>query len=268
MRGERSIVLPLACLTLALFVGTAPARGAESMPTSLPTAPPVRLAVQLTPERLGAGTTIVFELHVSNQRGTAPRPVSAIDLLFPVNLGLINSGLGLATCAEGTLEASGPEGCPRDALMGHGRALVEFPVGPEIIDETGYITTWLAPVQAGHLAMLFYAEGRSPVSAQLIFTSLLLEAAAPYGGSLNTTIPPIPTLPDAPYAAIVQMHATIGSQGITYYTHAHGRKVPYRPDGLRLPHICPHDGFPFAAVVSFSDGSRADAHSRVPCPRG
>lgn len=229
---------------------------------------PITLAVKLTPERLGAGTTIAFELEIPYRNGSTPRPVSAIDLLFPAGVGLIDSGLGLATCSPNALEASGPAGCPSDSLMGRGSARVEIPIGEETIGETGYITTWLAPVREGHVAMLFDVEGRSPIVAQLIFTSTLLEAGAPFGGSLSTTVPPIPTAPEAPNAAIVQMHATLGPQGITYYTHAHHRTIAYHPDGLRLPRTCPRGGFPFAAVVSFSDGSRANARSSVPCPRG
>lgn len=261
MAPERGpVILLLSLLMLFACAGTAAAQSPQ-------TPSPVTLAAKLTPERLGAGTTIVFDLKIHTPRGATPRPVSAIDLLFPAGVGLIDSGLGLATCAPATLEALGPSGCPPDALMGRGRAQVDIPVGPETIGETGYITTWLAPVQEGHVAMLFFAEGRSPIAAQLIFTSELLEAGTPYGGSLNTTIPPIPSLPDAPNAAIVQMHATIGPEGITYYTRARHRRVAYRPDGLRLPRSCPRGGFPFAVVVGFSDGGRALARAFVSCPR-
>lgn len=250
--------IPLVAVIIVLVL--LGARSADAAGSSL------RFKVKLTPERLGAGTTIHFNFRIAGPRGSVPPPLTGIDLLYPVNMGLINSGLGLAICSPMTLEVLGPEGCPKDSLMGHGTALVEIPIGPDIIRETGYITTWLAPVQDGHLALLFYAEGQTPISAQLIFTSQVLEAPLPYGGSLNTIIPPIPSLPDGPYAAVVQMNATLGSQGITYYTHAHGHRIPYHPDGLRLPHTCPHGGFPFAATFTFSDGTHTGAHTRVPCP--
>jgi hypothetical protein len=114
--------------------------------------------------------------------------------------------------------------------------------------------------------MLFYAEGQSPVAAQLIFTSQVLEAGAPYGGSLDTTIPPIPGLPDGPNVTVTRMRVTIGSQGVTYYTRARGRTIPYHPDGLRLPRACPHGGFPFAAAFAFANGTRASASASVACP--
>ena len=206
-----------------------------------------------TDRQLGRGRHLAYlAAHHGHPRTNAgahvPPPLTALDLFYPANLGLINSGLGLATCSPQTLEALGPEGCPPDSLMGHGSALVEIPLGPEIISETGQITTWLGPVQEGHLALLFYAQGETPIAAQLIFTSQVLEAPLPYGGNLATKIPLIPGLPEAPNAAVVQMHTTIGSQGVTYYTHSHGQRISYHPNGLRLPHQCPHHGFPFAAA--------------------
>jgi hypothetical protein len=247
----------LLALMLALMIPPAtPALAAQS----------VKLAVSLTPERLGAGTTIIFSFQIAAPPGQVPPPLTAIDLLYPANIGLITSGLGLATCEAATLETLGPEGCPPDSLMGHGRAVVEIPVGPEIIHETGQITTWMAPIEEGHLQLLFYAEGRTPVSAQLIFTGRVLEAPTPFGGSLDTRIPIIPSLPGAPTAAIVQMHATIGPQDITYYHQSHGKQTSYHPTGITLPDHCPHPGFPFAATFAFLDGTQTSAHTNVPCP--
>jgi hypothetical protein len=260
LRRARLRARPALPLIVLLALSACPTAAASA------TAPSVKLKVALTPERLGQGTTLEFDFQITTPHGRVPPPLTTLELRYPANLGLINSGLGLATCSPATLEVLGPEGCPPDSLMGHGSALVEIPIGPEIVHETGHITTWLGPVQDGHLALLFYADGESPVSAQLIFSSLVLEAAPPYGGNLATNIPIIPGLPEAPNASVVQMHATIGSQGITYYTHSHGRRIPYRPDGLRLPHTCPHGGFPFSATFAFSGGARTSTRATVPCP--
>jgi len=150
--------------------------------------------------------------------------------------------------------------------MGYGSALVEIPFGPAIIQETGHFTTWMAPIRNGHLGLLFYAEGDTPVQADLIFTSLILEAPAPYGGRLDTNIPLIEGLPEGPDAAVVQMRSTIGPMHITYYQRSHGKTIAYHPNGLRLPQSCPHGGFPFAATFAFLDGTHASAHASVPCP--
>jgi hypothetical protein len=226
----------------------------------------VSLTVALTPERLGAGTTIEYGFRVSAPHGRVPSPLSGVELLYPANIGLITSGLGLATCSSATLELFGPEACPANSLMGHGSALVEIPVGPTVISETGQITTWMGPPRNGRVSLLFYAEGRSPVLAELIFPGLVLDAPAPYGGRLATQIPEIPTLPEAPDAAVVQLHATLGPKEVTYYERRRHRRVAYTPNGIVLPHSCPRGGFPFAAIFSFLDGSRARARTDVPCP--
>ena len=222
------------------------------------------LKVRLTPERLDARTTIIFTIHVIPQGQPVPSPLLAVSILYPKNIGLITSGLGLETCAPGQLEQLGR--CPPDSLMGYGQALVELPFGPEIITEHARITTWMAPLEDEHLALLFYAEGQTPVSAESIFTAQLLEAPSPYGGQLATKVPLIPSLPEAPDASVVDMTSTIGPMNVTYYAWYKGNRIPYHPNGLRLPERCPHGGFPFAATFTFQDGTHTRAQTRVPCP--
>jgi hypothetical protein len=255
MSAVREIRLTILLLALSVWLA-APAQASQS----------VKLNVALTPERLGSGTTIVFGFLITAQHGRVPAPLTAIDLLYPANIGLVTSGLGLATCSSTTLQARGPEGCPPDSLMGYGSAIVEIPFGPEIIRETGLITTWMAPIQNGHLALLFCAEGQTPVQAQLIFTAGVLEAPAPYGGRLDTHIPLIPSLPEAPNPAVVEMNTTIGPMNITYYQRSHGKTIAYQPNGLLLPKNCPRGGFPFAATFAFLDGTHASARASVSCP--
>jgi hypothetical protein len=255
MRAVRGACLLV--LTLALSVLLAAPAGAGQV---------VKLRVGLTPEHLGAGTTISFGFRIATPNGRVPPPLTALSLLYPANVGLVTSGLGLATCTPAALEADGPEACPADSLMGRGSALVEIPVGPELIQETGQLTAWMAPVQNGHLSLLFFADGKAPVNAQLIFPAVVLDANVPFGGRLDTAIPVIPTLPEAPNAAVVQLRTTIGPQNITYYRHERHRTIPYNPDGILLPPTCPHHGFPFAAAFTFLDGTHTTAHASVPCP--
>jgi hypothetical protein len=229
-----------------------------------PAAQSVKLNVSLTPERLGAGTTIAFAFKILSPSGQVPSPLRNVDLLYPANLGLITSGLGLSTCSRAQLEAS--SACPPDSLMGYGTALAEIPIGPEIVYESAQITTWMAPIENGHLGLLFLAQGEAPVSAQLIFTSLILTAPTPFGGSLTTTVPIGPSLPEAPDVAVTQLHSTLGPMHITYYQRFRGKTTAYHPKGIRLPDRCPHGGFPFAAEFSFLDGTHATAHTTVPCP--
>jgi hypothetical protein len=222
------------------------------------------LHVALTPEHLGGRTTILFDIQIASAGAHVPSPLTAVNLLYPKDVGLITSGLGLQTCSAAELESQGH--CPANSLMGYGQALVEFPIGPELIEEHGAITTWMAPVEDGHLTLLFYAEAETPVSASLIFTSQLLDAPAPFGGQLATDIPLIPTLPQAPDAAVLHLTTTIGPMNVTYYHQFRGKSTAYHPRGIRLPKRCPPGGFPFAASFTFLDGTHTVARTAVPCP--
>jgi hypothetical protein len=227
----------------------------------------VKLGVRLTPEHLGAGTTIEFSTRISATDRRVPSPLTGLALRYPAKIGLFQSGLGRANCSAATLEALGEGGCPANALMGFGGALIEIQAGREVVKEAGAISIWNGPVVNEQLQLLFYARAVTPASEQLVFAGLLEEAAPPFGGSLNTAIPPIPWNPEAPPASIARFTVRIGGKNVVYYRRSGGREIPYRPEGLRLPHRCPRGGFPFAAVFTFMDGTSAAARTSVPCPR-
>ncbi len=227
----------------------------------------VRLRVRLSPERLGAGTTIEFSTEISAPGRRVPSPLAGLDLRYPAKIGLLTSGLGRANCSAATLETLGERGCPANSLMGFGSALIEIQVGQEVVREAGLISIWNGPVSNEQLQLLFYARAVTPANEQLVFGGLLGEAGPPFGGSLNTEIPPIPWNPEAPPASIARFTVRIGPMNVTYYRRAGGRQIPYHPEGLRLPHLCPRGGFPFAAVFKFIDGTSAASRTSVPCPR-
>ncbi len=249
----------------ALLLGAVCALG--GWPAAAPATPIVQLSAQLTPERLGMGTTIHFGFTVGGQAGVVPVPIRQIDLLYPANLGIATSGLGLSTCGRTALEADGPSGCPPNSVMGYGAAIVEVPLGPETLQEITRITTFMAPLQNGLLGLIFYASGERPVSAQLVFPGLVLPTAPPFGGDLNALLPLVPSLPEGPDAALVKLTTTLGPSHITYYEYRKGHTIPYHPRGIRLPRSCPAGGFQFAAHFAFNDGSHASASATVPCPR-
>jgi hypothetical protein len=193
--------------------------------------------------------------------------VQLIDLRYPQNLGIAVSGLGIETCTATVLELLGPPGCPPNSLMGHGTALGEIPFGPAIIRESAALTIARADNQNGQIALLFDAQGISPVQANLVFTGVLLPSRRPYGGDIRIAVPLVPSLPEAPDVAVVALRATLGPAGLTYYEQAHGVNVPYTPRGILLPERCPGTGFPFAATIAFVGGLRSSAATRVRCPR-
>jgi hypothetical protein len=245
------------------------AAGAAAIPLA-PTAagePNAKLSAALSPEHLGQGTTIVFGFTLATTSGQVPSPLTSLNLYYPDNLGIGTSGLGLETCSPAILEHYGPEGCPSQSQMGYGKSVVEIPFGPEILTETAQTTIFMAHVQDGHLGLLFYANGHSPVAAQIVFHGVVLPASSPFGGDLATTIPLVPTLPEAPNASVVQLRSTIGPLHLTYYERTRGKYRGYHPRGIVLPRACPRGGFRFAASFAFENGSHTSARTAVPCPR-
>jgi hypothetical protein len=218
------------------------------------------MTAAFAPDRLGAATTVSFSFQIATG-ARAANLLRSIDFRYPTNLGFATSGLGVASCAPAALEARGPSVCPPDSRMGSGSALVEIPIGSEVVRETAKVVLFAGPSQNGYFNLLLSATGESPVAARVVlFTQL-----SP--GRLEIPVPPIPSLPEAPYVAVVRMHLTIGGQ-LTYYEPVHGHQVAYHPEGIGLPRSCPRGGFPFAASFGFLGGGYAEARTAVACPRG
>jgi hypothetical protein len=217
------------------------------------------MSAALTPERLGAPTTISAGFRIS-WSGPRPPVLTGVALAYPDNLGFATSGLGVAACDPGLLGEDGPAVCPANSRMGSGSALVEIPLGGFLHREAIQLTLVAGPSPSGVLQLLVGAVGSFPVSAVEVLSGELLP------GALRITVPPIPTLPEGPYVSLVEMHLVLGG-ALTYYEREHGRNVPYHPPGIGLPRSCPRGGFGFAATFSFSDGQHARARTAVACPR-
>lgn len=236
------------------------------MPGAACAAPSATLNAAFVPERLGGRATLDFGFSFSALPGQVPPPLTQIEMRYPRNLGIVLSGLGLVTCTAQTVEASGPVGCPADAVMGRGTAFTGIVLGDTIVSENAPITVLRTPDQEGHLAVLFSAEGTSPVDTRIVFPGLLLPASLPFGGLVSIGVPLVPTLPDAPYISVIHLRATLGPIGVTYYEHVDGETLAYQPKGILLPNRCPRGGFPFSAQFSFLGGGTTSAQTAVPCP--
>ena len=259
MRPERAARLAIALLAAVTACVTLPAAASARQA--------VKLNAALIPERLGQDTTISFGFRVAAPRGRVPPPLTSMQVSYPFALAVQLSELGIATCPAETLETFGPIGCPTNSVMGHGTAITEIQIGPSIIHETAHITIMRTIDRAGHVALLIYADGQSPVFAQIVFPGVLLSAPAPFGGRLEMNIPIVPSLPGAADVAVVQLHATLGPAGLTYHEHVNGHTINYQPRGIPLPSSCPHGGFKFAATFAFQNGSHSHATATVRCPR-
>jgi hypothetical protein len=227
----------------------------------------VKLTATLTPEHLGEGTTVGFNFRVVSPPGHVPSPAVVVDLRYPNDLGIALSGLGIETCRLAALEVFGLAACPADSRMGSGNATMEIQLGPEIVRERADIAVLRAPVKEGRFALIFYANGASPVEAQLALPAFLLTATEPFGGRVDIHVPLVPSLPESPDIALTHLQWTLGPGDLTYYERLHGQTISYVPRGIQLPKSCPRGGFPFAATFAFLDGAHTTARTSVPCPK-
>jgi hypothetical protein len=246
------------------LAGTKALAGTEAEAQQTPT---VTLKAEFSPEHLGAGTTVHLGFQITEPSGAIPPPLTELGVLYPAELGIATSDLGLEECSLARLEEDGLAGCPANSLMGHGSAQVDVPflLGPVL--EPVSITLLSGPVQEGHLGLLFFANGASPVLAALIFAGAVLPAQGPFGGILDTRLPLVASVPEGPDASLVRMETTIGPSHLTYYRRVRNRMVGFRPRGILLPSSCPHGGFLFTAHLTFQNGAHAETSTAVPCPR-
>jgi len=226
----------------------------------------VKLHTDFQPNRLGASTTIGFGLVVTNTNGGVPAAVTRVNLHFPAGMNTNTSELGLGICQPSALMFQGPEGCPGNSRVGFGTAFVEVAVGETLVQEPASITTFFGPPKTEN-EVLFYAVGVSPVDSELVFPARLKsETQGIYGGELETNVPLIASWPGGPLVVLTRLKSTIGPSHLTYYTHSHGKTQAFHPQGIAVPTTCPRHGFPFAAELTFTDGTEVTATHRVPCP--
>jgi hypothetical protein len=253
---------------LSLVVGFTIALGALNAGSAWG-APIVELKVRFKPDRLSTSTTIKTDFHIRTTTGGVPPPLLNVDLALPAGMGLATTELGLSTCSTKALEVLGVVGCSPNAVMGFGEGVGDVAFGPEIIHQAAPITILMGEPLDEHTSLLFYVNAQTPVSAQLIFPTVLLPGDGPdSAGQLDTTVPLTPTLPGAEYVSVVNVRTSFGPEGLTYIKHVRGRVVSFTPKGFVTPSTCPKGGFPFRGTFTFQDGSVVSSRAAVPCPRG
>jgi hypothetical protein len=193
--------------------------------------------------------------------------MTSLELRMPAGVNYASTTLGLSICAPETLLSRGLAGCSPNSRVGFGSAFVEVPFGIGSGKEIPELQAVMGPPRNGNIVVLFYANGLSPVFAQLVFSGEVLPDSGRFGSRLDATVPLVESVPDGPDVSIVSAQTTIGPSGLTYYRRSHGRRVPFHPIGVSVPERCPAGGFPFSAEFSFQDGGHATASTAVPCPR-
>jgi hypothetical protein len=248
-----STSLGLAVLALVACAAPAPAETAA-------------LHASFSPNRLGASTTIGFSFTLAGDEGAIPTPLRSLSLRLPAGIDYLSTTLGLDICTPAQLQEHGVAGCPPNSLLGSGSALVEVPFGTGTGKEIPEIQAVMGPPQNENIVVLFYANGQSPIIAQLILAGELIAGTASTPGRLQTAVPLIASVPGGPPVSILEVHSTIGPAGLTYYERRHGKTVAFHPRGVAVPAHCPRGGFVFSATFTFDDATSASARAVVPCP--
>lgn len=261
-RRPRCTGAPLRCLCLALVILYGlPAPGARAQPQT------VKLKVALQPDKAGTPTTIHFGFRIWGPNGTPPSAVTTLTLRLPENMGLATTTLGQATCRPGPLLEDGLAGCSENARLGFGDATAVVPLRAHPVYEPASLTALMGPPAGDHIQVLFYAEGLSPVFAQFVFPGILFSDVHPFGDRIHTTIPLVSPWPEGPHIALTSFSSTIGPLHLIYHRQVNGKRIAYRPHGITIPRHCPPGGFPFAALITFEDGTTTESVARVRCPR-
>lgn len=218
--------------------------------------------------RLGGQTAMRFGMRVDPLR--LPAPVSEIRVRYPSSLGIATSGLGLATCSPPAsefdaviVELVGLAGCPRNAVMGYGRAVARVQVGALVIPATAAMTLLAGPVERERMRLVAFIDGVNPFGVKLLYGGELRPAPPPFGEDLSVRFPPMTGIPADARFALVYVQLEIGSPRVVYHDEL-GRR--YRPEAITLPQRCPTRGFRFVADLEFQDGRTATTSTTAPCP--
>jgi hypothetical protein len=209
----------------------------------------------LSPDLPGAKGALEFTVNF-NQAGPegVPSPVRRSVLRFPAGLGIEIPHL--RSCSIARLRAQGPNGCSRQSELGRGHALAEALAGSQLITENISLWLFLGPFHNLEPTFEILGQGVTPFDERVVLTGSVALDQAPYGEDLVLSVPAIPTVPLEPDASIVTMSLTVGT-----------RNPGAQANSVVVPTSCPSGGFPFAAELTYADGSSGSAFAHAACPR-
>jgi hypothetical protein len=219
-----------------------------------------------TPDRLGAAANLSIMASFASSAEVPPAPIAKLTLYGPAGLGIQARGAG--TCTEAVLEQRGPAGCPADSRVGFGGGVAVLALAGQLVREPFTLDFFFAAAEQGHLSLLAYANGTSPVATGLVVVAREIPVPKPYGLGFSAQVPQVSSIPGAAYASVESAFATLGASDVAYFEAVHGRRTLVHVKGLVVPRTCPFGGFPTRATVDFADGATFTVNPTIPCPRG
>jgi len=218
-----------------------------------------------SPDALGVPTNVFGSATIGSTNLPVPSPITHINVMGPAGLTLNLEGTG--TCSAATLENTGPQACPADSKAGFGGGEGAYEIAHEIIHEPFTVDFFLGNNKPGHVELLIYLDGSSPVSIQLVFTAPVIQEPKPYGLGFSLNVPLIKVLPEASDASAISAFFTAGANNVAYFKKVHGKKKLFHVKGIITPKTCPSGGWPGASEFSFEDGTTVKATTKIPCPK-
>jgi hypothetical protein len=240
------ILANLAVLSLASPAGAAPAATLHVEPVPIPGFPG-------TGNILGAGAEVQVQVTISGtEYGGFPSPLTHMTFYAPAGVKLAPAGF--TTCSGVVLEAQGPAACPRASHagpVGEGLGVVSF--GGERVNETVSLQAYFAPANQ----LIFFVEGLTPVSLEIVEKAYWTSAPPPYDLKAVVEVPLVETVPGADDASVLSFKVSIGA------ARRQGKKtISY----ITLPANCPPRGFPIKAELKFLSGEISTVEYNQPCP--
>jgi hypothetical protein len=247
----------LAVLAAGVFLLTAGGAQAEEMVTIT--------SATFTPDKLGVPINVFGNATISSTTSPVPSPITHVNVFGPAGTTLSLEGSG--TCAAAKLENVGPSACPANSRAGFGGGEGAYEIAKEVVHEKFTLDFFLGDNRPGHVVLLIYLNGATPVSIQLVFTAPVIKGPPPYGLGFSVNVPLIKVLPEASDASAMSTFLTLGAKNVVYFKTVHGKRKRLHVKGIISPKSCPRGGWPVASQFSFQDGTTVMAKRTIPCPR-
>ena len=244
---------------VSIGLGALAAVAALAAPASALAAEQLTIAPKVT-GHLGGPGKIVFGFNITTTDGSIPAPLVG-PFIEKEPAGIINSGVGFKTCSEATIMAatsSTPPSCPAGSLAGSGTSITQALIGSTHLIENGTIKAYL--VSAKPLTLGFWGNGTTPIATTVFFNGVFGPAAAPYGATLSTVTPVIPTVPGGPNASTTAFSITLGST-----VKVKKGKKTVTLSSITLPKKCT-GSMKWFASDAYADGTTNQTTATTPCP--
>jgi hypothetical protein len=222
------------------------------------------ITASFSPEKLGSPTNVHGTATIGSTTGPLPSPPAEITVEGPPGLTVNTTGVGV--CNPATLEAKGPEGCPKTSKAGFGGGVGAYEIAGQVNEEPFTLNFFRGPDEDGHIVLLSYLNAVSPISVQLVLKAQVVNEPKPYGLGFTFKVPPIESVPGASNATAKSIFITLGAANAAYFEKVGGRRKLVHIKGIVLPKTCPKGGFPYQTNFVFEDGTSNTWKGTIPCP--